>query len=254
MQKERKLIIAGNWKMNKTVAEGVSLARDLKLETANIKELDIVVCPPFTALAEVSKEVLTSNIRLGAQNMSEHNFGAYTGEIAAGMLKEFSVRYVILGHSERRQFQKEPDALIAKKALAAHAASIKPIVCVGETLAEREAGQTEKVLDTQVRGSLAGLTKEQMEETVIAYEPVWAIGTGKTATTAQAQEAHLFIRRLVGTLFDEATAKRVRLQYGGSVKPSNARELMTQPDVDGALVGGASLEARTFADIIKNSI
>jgi triosephosphate isomerase len=254
MQKERKLIIAGNWKMNKTVAEAVSLARDLKLETANIKELDIVVCPPFTALGEVSKEVLTSNIRLGAQNMSEHNFGAYTGEIAAGMLKEFSVRYVILGHSERRQFQKESDALIAKKALAAHAASIKPIVCVGETLAEREAGQTEKVLDTQVRGSLAGLNKEQMEETVVAYEPVWAIGTGKTATSAQAQEAHLFIRRLLGTLFDEATAKRVRLQYGGSVKPSNARELMTQPDVDGALVGGASLEARTFADIIRNSI
>jgi triosephosphate isomerase len=254
MQKGRKLIIAGNWKMNKTVAEAVSLARDLKLETANIKEVDIVVCPPFTALGEVSKEVLTSNIRLGAQNMSEHNFGAYTGEIAAGMLKEFSVRYVILGHSERRQYQKEPDALIAKKALAAHAASIKPIVCMGETLAEREAGQTEKVLDTQVRGSLAGLSKQQMEETIIAYEPVWAIGTGKTATSAQAQEAHLFIRRLVGTLFDEATARRVRLQYGGSVKPSNARELMTQPDVDGALVGGASLEARTFADIIKNSI
>jgi triosephosphate isomerase len=254
MQKERRLIIAGNWKMNKTVAEAVSLTRDLKLETANIKELDIVVCPPFTALGEVSKEVLTSNIRLGAQNMSEHNFGAYTGEIAAGMLKEFSVRYVILGHSERRQYQKEPDSLIAKKALAAHAASIKPIVCVGETLAEREASQTEKVLDTQVRGSLAGLTREQMEETVIAYEPVWAIGTGKTATTAQAQEAHLFIRRLLGMLFDEATARRVRVQYGGSVKPANARELMTQPDVDGALVGGASLEARTFADIIKNSI
>jgi triosephosphate isomerase (TIM) len=254
MQKERRLIIAGNWKMNKTVAEAVDLARDLKLETASIKELDIVVCPPFTALGEVSKEVLSSNIRLGAQNMSEHNFGAYTGEIAAGMLKEFSVRYVILGHSERRQYQKESDALIAKKALAAHAASIKPIVCVGETLAEREAGQTEKVLDTQVRGSLAGLSREQMEETVIAYEPVWAIGTGKTATSAQAQEAHLFIRRLLGTLYDDATARRARLQYGGSVKPSNARELMTQPDVDGALVGGASLEARTFADIIKNSI
>jgi triosephosphate isomerase (TIM) len=254
MQKERRLIIAGNWKMNKTVAEAVDLARDLKLETANIKELDIVVCPPFTALGEVSKEVLTSNIRLGAQNMSEHNFGAYTGEIAAGMLKEFSVRYVILGHSERRQYQKESDALIAKKALAAHAASIKPIVCVGETLAEREAGQTEKVLDTQVRGSLAGLSREQMEETVLAYEPVWAIGTGKTATSAQAQEAHLFIRRLLGTLYDDATARRVRVQYGGSVKPANARELMTQPDVDGALVGGASLEARTFADIIKNSI
>jgi triosephosphate isomerase (TIM) len=254
MKKERKLIIAGNWKMNKTVAEALSLVTGLKLELANIKEVDIVVCPPFTALGEVSKQVLSTNLRLGAQNMSEHNSGAYTGEIAAGMLKEFSVRYVILGHSERRQYEKESDALIARKALAAHAASIKPIVCVGETLAEREAGQTEKVLDTQVRGSLAGLTKEQMAETIVAYEPVWAIGTGKTATTAQAQEAHLFIRRLLGTLFDKPTAKKVRIQYGGSVKPANAAELMGQPDVDGALVGGASLEARSFADIIKNSI
>src|SRR5580704_15546228 len=253
MNKERKLIIAGNWKMNKTVAEALALVDNLKRDLASVKEVDIVVCPPFTALESVSKVLLESkNIRLGAQNMSEHNFGAYTGEVCAGMLKEFSVRYVILGHSERRQYQKETDALIAKKALAVHGASLKPIVCVGETLAEREGNLTEKVLDTQVRGSLAGLSKEQMEETVIAYEPVWAIGTGKTATSAQAQEAHLFIRRLVGTLFDEATAKRVRLQYGGSVKPSNARELMTQPDVDGALVGGASLEARTFADIIKN--
>ncbi|HZV34881.1 MAG TPA: triose-phosphate isomerase [Verrucomicrobiae bacterium] len=252
--KERKLIIAGNWKMNKTAAEAVHLVRDLKLELSSIKEADIVVCPPFTALSEVSKEILNSNIRLGAQNMSEHNFGAYTGEIAAGMLKEFSVRYVVLGHSERRQYQKETDALISKKTLAAHAAAIKPIVCVGETLAEREANQTEKVLDTQVRGSLAGLSKEQMEETIIAYEPVWAIGTGKTATAAQAQEAHLFIRQLLGTMFDENTARRVRIQYGGSVKPSNARELMTLPDVDGALVGGASLEPRSFADIIKNAI
>ncbi|HWF17893.1 MAG TPA: triose-phosphate isomerase [Verrucomicrobiae bacterium] len=252
--KERKLIIAGNWKMNKTAAEGLALVHDLKLELANIKEADIIVCPPFTALSDVSKEILNSNIRLGAQNMNEHNHGAYTGEIAAGMLKEFSVRYVILGHSERRQYQKETDALIAKKALAAHAAAIKPIVCVGETLAEREANQTEKVLDTQVRGSLAGLTKAQMEETILAYEPVWAIGTGKTATAAQAQEAHLFIRQLLGSLFDENTARRVRIQYGGSVKPSNSRELMALPDVDGALVGGASLEARGFADIIKNAI
>src|SRR5215467_9466222 len=187
MEKARKLIIAGNWKMNKTVAEGLDLVQGLKRELANIKEVDIVVCPPFTSLSEISKQILDSNIRLGAQNMSEHNYGAYTGEVAAGMLKEFSVRYVILGHSERRQYQKEPDALISKKALAAHAASIKPIVCVGETLAEREANQTEKVLDTQVRGSLAGLTKAQMEETILAYEPVWAIGTGKTATPAQAQ-------------------------------------------------------------------
>jgi triosephosphate isomerase len=254
MNKERKLIIAGNWKMNKTTAEAADLVRDLKLDLTNVKEVDIVVCPPFTALAEVSKLVLASNIRLGAQNMSEHNSGAYTGEIAAGMLKEFSVRYVILGHSERRQYQKESDALIAKKALAAHAAAIRPIVCVGETLAEREAGQTEKVLDTQVRGSLAGLSKEQMEETIVAYEPVWAIGTGKTATSAQAQEAHKFIRQLLETLFTEPVSRRVRIQYGGSVKPANARELMSLPDVDGALVGGASLEVRSFGDIIKNSI
>ena len=254
MNKERKLIIAGNWKMNKTVAEALALVSDLKLDLANIKEVDLVVCPPFTALESVSKAVLDSNLRLGAQNMSEHNFGAFTGEICAGMLKEFSVRYVILGHSERRQYQKESDALIAKKALAAHTATLKPIVCVGETLAEREAGQTERVLDTQVRGSLAGLAAEQMTETILAYEPVWAIGTGKTATTQQAQDAHAFIRQLLGKLFGEATAKKVRIQYGGSVKPGNARELMSQPDVDGALVGGASLEARSFGDIVKNSI
>jgi triosephosphate isomerase len=254
MNKERKLIIAGNWKMNKTVAEALDLVRGLKIDLANIKEVDIVVCPPFTALSEVSKAILDTTIRLGAQNMSENNVGAFTGEIAAVMLKEFSVRYVILGHSERRQYQKEPDALIARKALAAHAAALKPIVCVGETLAERESGSTEKVLETQVRGSLAGLSKEQMTESVVAYEPVWAIGTGKTATTAQAQEAHAFIRRLIAKMFDETVARRVRIQYGGSVKPSNARELMSQPDVDGALVGGASLEVRSFADIIKSSI
>ncbi len=254
MNKERKLIIAGNWKMNKTVAEALDLARSLKIELANVKEVDIVVCPPFTALCEVSKVILDSNLRLGAQNMSEHNVGAYTGEIASVMLKEFSVRYVILGHSERRQYQKESDALVARKALAVHGAALKPIVCIGETLAEREAGQTQKVLETQVRGSLAGLSKELMAETVVAYEPVWAIGTGKTATTAQAQEAHAFIRGVLGKMFDEAVARRVRIQYGGSVKPSNARELMSQADVDGALVGGASLEARSFADIIKNSV
>lgn len=254
MNKERKLIIAGNWKMNKTVAEALDLVRGLKIELAAVKEVDIVVCPPFTALSDVSKAILDSNIRLGAQNMSEQKVGAYTGEIAAVMLKEFSVRYVILGHSERRLYQKESNELIAKKALAVHAASLKPIVCVGETLAEREGGQTQKVLETQVRGSLAGLSKDQMVETVVAYEPVWAIGTGKTATTAQAQDAHAFIRAEIARMFDETVARRVRIQYGGSVKPTNARELMSQPDVDGALVGGASLEARSFADIIKSSI
>src|SRR6266480_3609258 len=174
MEKERKLIIAGNWKMNKTVAEALDLVAGMKRELRGVKDVDIVVCPPFTALCEVSKEILVSNIRLGAQNMSENNFGAFTGEIAAGMLKEFSVRYVILGHSERRQYQKESDELIAKKALAVHGAALKPIVCVGETLSEREAALTEQVLDRQVRGSLAGLSKEQMDETILAYEPVWA--------------------------------------------------------------------------------
>ena len=254
MDKERKLVIAGNWKMNKTVAEALDLVAGIKRGLKGVKEVDIVVCPPFTALSEVSKAVLNTNVRLGAQNMSEHNYGAYTGEIAAGMLKEFSVRYVILGHSERRQYQKESDELVNKKALAAHAASLKPIVCVGETLAERESGQTEKVLQTQVRGSLANLSKAQMEETILAYEPVWAIGTGKTATAGQAQEAQAYVRGLLAKLFDDATARKVRIQYGGSVKASNARELMSQPDVDGALVGGASLEDRSFADIIKNSI
>ena len=254
MNKERKLIIAGNWKMNKTVAEALTLVEVLKRDLAGVKEVDVVIAPPFTALSDVCKATLDSTIKLAAQNMSENNFGAHTGEICAGMLKEFSVRYVILGHSERRQFQKESDALIAKKAAAANAASLKPIVCVGETLAEREGNQMEKVLETQVTGSLAGLTKEQMVETVIAYEPVWAIGTGKTATTQQAQDAHAFIRKLLVTLFDAEVARKVRIQYGGSVKPANAKELMSQPDVDGALVGGASLEARSFADIIKNSI
>jgi triosephosphate isomerase len=254
MNKERKLIIAGNWKMNKTVAEALALVSDLKRELAGVKEVDIVVCPPFTALESVSRAILDSNIRLGAQNMNENNFGAFTGEICAGMLKEFSVRYVILGHSERRQYQKETDDLIARRALAAHAAALKPIVCVGETLAERESGLTETVLETQVRGSLAGLTAEQMTETIIAYEPVWAIGTGRTATAEQAQQAQAFIRRLLAERYGEAVARRVRIQYGGSVKPSNARELMSQPDVDGALVGGASLEARSFADIVKNCL
>ena len=254
MQKDRKLIIAGNWKMNKTVAEALDLVAALKRELHGVKEVDVVVCPPFTALSEVSKATLESNLKLGAQNMSEHAPGAYTGEISASMLKEFSVRYVILGHSERRQYQAESDALIAKKALAAHAASLKPIVCVGETLAERESGRTQDVVGTQLIGSLAGLSAEQVLDTVIAYEPVWAIGTGKTATSEQAQEVHASIRKTLAAKFDDAVARKVRIQYGGSVKPANARELMSQPDVDGALVGGASLEVRSFSDIIKLSI
>ena len=254
MNKDRKLIIAGNWKMNKTVAEALDLVHGLKRELATVKEVDLVACPPFTALSEVSKAILDSNIRLGAQNVSENTGGAYTGEISAMMLKEFSVRYVILGHSERRQYQKESNELIARKALTALGGALKPIICIGETLQERESGAMEKVLDTQLRGSLAGLTKAQVEEAVLVYEPVWAIGIGKTVTTEQAQVAHAFIRRTLASMFDEVLARRVRIQYGGSVKPSNARELMSQPDVDGALVGGASLEIRSFSDIVKNSI
>ena len=254
MDKERKLIIAGNWKMNKTVAESLDLANGLVRELKEVKELDIAICPPFTALSEVSKAVIDSNIRLGAQNMSQNGYGAHTGEIAAGMLKEFSTKYVILGHSERREYQRESDELIAAKAKAAHEAGLKPIVCVGEQLEERESGNTENVVGTQVRGSLAGLTTEEMLGTVIAYEPVWAIGTGITASAEQAQEVHAFIRNLLADLFDSDTAKAVRIQYGGSVKPDNARELMSQPDVDGALVGGASLDVRVFSELIKNSI
>jgi len=254
MEKERKLFIAGNWKMNKTIAESLDLANGLVRELKDVTEVDIAICPTFTALAAVSEAVFDSNIRLGAQNMSQNGYGAHTGEIAAGMLKEFSVRYVILGHSERRQYQRESDELVAAKAKAAHEASLKPIVCVGEQLEDRESSRTEEVVGSQVRGSLTGLTADQMECTVVAYEPVWAIGTGKTATSAQAQEVHAFIRNLLGDIFDEDTARRVRVQYGGSVKPGNARELMSQPDVDGALVGGASLDVRNFSEIILNSI
>jgi triosephosphate isomerase len=254
MEKDRKLIIAGNWKCNKTVAESTALVAELKRDLASVKEVDIVVCPAFTALDAVSKALFDSGIRLGSQNMGENGYGAFTGEIAPGMLRDLTVRYVILGHSERRQYQQESDALVARKALAAHAASLIPIVCVGETLAEREAGITEDVVGRQVKGSLAGLSAEQVEATIIAYEPVWAIGTGKTASAAQAQDVHAFIRRVIAQLHGDTVARRIRIQYGGSVKASNARELMGQPDIDGALVGGASLEAKGFADLIRNSI
>ncbi|MFT4687888.1 MAG: triose-phosphate isomerase [Verrucomicrobiia bacterium] len=254
MEKERKLIIAGNWKMNKTVAEALDLVKGLKLELSNLKDIDVIVCPPYTALSETSKEVIESDIRLGCQNMSEQSGGAYTGEISANMLKEFLVRYVILGHSERRAYQNESDELVNTKAKVALAASLKPIICVGETLEQREADDTETVIGNQLRGSLAGLEASQMEDVILAYEPVWAIGTGKTASAEQAQAVHAFIRGVLVELFGEAIAKRVRIQYGGSVKPNNARELLGQPDIDGALVGGAALEVRSFSDIVKNCL
>ena len=254
MNKERKLIIAGNWKMNKTVAESCDLVADLKRELAHLTSVDMVICPPFTALADVSKIVQGTNLWLGAQNVSEHPYGAFTGEIATGQLRELLVHYVILGHSERRQFQRESDELVSQKAKTAHQASLIPIVCVGETLAERESGKTEEIVGTQIKNSLTGLTNEEMQETIVAYEPVWAIGTGRTATSQQAQEVHAFIRSRLAAQFGETVAKLVRIQYGGSVKPANASELMSQVDVDGALVGGASLDANSFVEIIKNTV
>jgi len=254
MNKERKLIIAGNWKMNKTVGEATDLIEALKRELGTQTEVDVVVCPPFTALNAVSAILKDSRIRLGAQNMSEQGYGAFTGEITAGMLRDLLVHYVILGHSERREYHKEFDVLVNAKAKAALAAGLKPIVCVGETLAQREDGQTDKIVGDQIAGSLAGLDNNQLKDMVIAYEPVWAIGTGKTASTEQAQEMHAFIRGKIAKSHGEDVAKAIRIQYGGSVKPANARELLSLPDVDGALVGGASLEVRSFTEIITNTL
>ncbi len=248
----RKKIIAANWKMNMTSAEGASFMEDLKLELKNFDGAEIVIVPSFTALPRLS-EVISElpGITLGAQNMWHESSGAFTGEVSAGMLREFFTRYVVLGHSERRILFGESDELVNKKVKAAHAASLRPILCVGETLEERDADRHHEVLAKQLRGSLAGLEAEQMLDTVIAYEPVWAIGTGRTATPEQAQEAHAFIRKTLSEIFDPATAAKVRIQYGGSVKPDNAKELLHQPDIDGALVGGASLDPRSFAKIVK---
>jgi triosephosphate isomerase (TIM) len=248
----RKKIIAANWKMNMTVTETEDFLEAFRPEVEEITAVEIVIAPPFTALPKLS-ELLggSQKIRLGAQNFYFEKSGAYTGEISASMLRELFVRYVIVGHSERRQIFGETDSLTNKKVLAAHANELKPILCVGETLEERDAGAEKQVLEKQLRGGLAGVSAEQLLETVIAYEPVWAIGTGKTATSAQAQDAHAPVRSVLEKLSDKTTANKVRIQYGGSVKPSNAKELLTQPDIDGALVGGASLEVRSFAEIVK---
>ena len=254
MNPNRKPIIAGNWKMYKTTADAVTLVNALKTEVAGITKTEIVVCPPFTALSAVAGALAGANIQLGAQNVHWEKEGAFTGEIAPAMLKEFCVRYAVVGHSERRQFFGETDAGVNKRAKAALANGLRPIVCVGEMLAEREAGKMESVVTRQVRGSLAGFDKNQILETVIAYEPVWAIGTGKTASPAQAQEVHALIRRLLGELFGADVAGKVRIQYGGSVKPDNAKELLGQPDIDGALVGGASLKPGDFAAIVKATV
>jgi len=252
--KSRKFLIAGNWKMNKTSAEGTALVRDIVATVGMQADVDVVVCPPFTALESVCRAIEGTSVRLGAQNMHPQPSGAFTGEVSAEMLRHHFTTFVILGHSERRTLFGETDAFINQKVLAALKNLLKPILCVGETLQERDGNQTLAVVKTQLGGCLAGVDAEGMASVVIAYEPVWAIGTGKTATTQQAQDAHAFIRKQLAAMFDETVAKRVRIQYGGSVKPSNARELMGQPDVDGALVGGAALTVRDFADIVKNSI
>lgn len=247
----RKKLIAGNWKMNKTSADGVTLVADIVAAVGKQADVDVVVCPPFTALESAGKALEGSNVKLGAQNMHHEASGAFTGEVSAAMLRAIFATHVILGHSERRTYFHENDEFINKKVLAALKNQLKPILCVGETLAEREAGSTLKVVQTQTERGLEGVSKEQATSLVIAYEPVWAIGTGKVATTEQAQEVHAFIRGLLVKLFGDAVAQKVRILYGGSMKPANAPELLAQKDIDGGLIGGASLEARSFVELVN---
>jgi triosephosphate isomerase len=250
VQKFRKKIIAGNWKMNKSLAEAQDLTEGIKRELAECSDVDVVLCPPFTVLKSVGDIISDSTIKLGAQNMHWENYGAYTGEICAAMLRDLYCHYVILGHSERRQYFGETDDTVNKKVKAALAGNLIPIVCVGEMLEEREAGTTEDVVGTQVREGLAGLEGD-LKKLVVAYEPVWAIGTGLTATPEQAQDVHAFIRKTLTGMYGEDTAQSIRIQYGGSMKPANAEELLAQPDIDGGLIGGAALQAGSFADIIR---
>jgi triosephosphate isomerase len=251
----RKTIIAGNWKMYKTIKEAIELSNGLKRELFKLdsQAVDVVLCPPFTALSEVSEVVIESDISLGAQDIYWLDEGAFTGEVSGKMLKEAGCSYVIIGHSERRQFFNETNESVNKKLKAALANNLTPIVCVGEMLKERETGKTFDLLKEQLEGGLSGLGAEDASRIVIAYEPVWAIGTGKTATPLQAQEVHKYIRDLLLKLFNQDVAYVVRIQYGGSVKPDNIAELMKQPDVDGALVGGASLKVDLFSDIVKKA-
>lgn len=246
----RKKVIAGNWKMNKTPADGVALVRDIVAAVGKQSDVEVVVCPPYTGLESAAKALEGSNVKLGAQNMHFEASGAFTGEVSAPMLRAIFATHVILGHSERRSYFGETDELVNKKVLAALKNQLRPIFCVGETLAEREAGSTLKVVQTQVERGLEGVSKELAPSVIIAYEPVWAIGTGKVATTEQAQEVHAFIRGLLTKLFTEPVAQKLRILYGGSMKPANAPELLAQKDIDGGLVGGASLEARSFVELV----
>lgn len=248
----RKPVIAGNWKMYKLLGESVEAALALKPLVANANHCEVVIAPVFTALKTVVDRLEGSNIHVASQNCAIQNeFGAHTGEVAPVMLKDVGCSHAIIGHSERRQFYGETDESVNRKTKAAIAAGLKPMVCIGELLAEREGGNAESVVEAQLNRGLDGLTVADMERIIIAYEPVWAIGTGKTATPEQAQEMHGHIRSVIAESHGEATANEMRILYGGSVKPDNIRDLMVQADVDGALVGGASLDAESFAKIVN---
>ncbi|MFH1691162.1 MAG: triose-phosphate isomerase [Candidatus Omnitrophota bacterium] len=249
----RKKMIAGNWKMNKTTRDAIELANGIKRELSQVSDVSIVVCPPHTALDEVSEVLYESNILLGAQNMHWEDSGAFTGEISSSMLKDLNCSYVILGHSERRQLFHETNEDINKKMKTALKNNLTPILCVGETLEEREKNTTFDVIESQVKNSLNGLTAADITKVVIAYEPVWAIGTGKTATPQQAQEVHAFLRGLLKQIYSQNEAENIIILYGGSVKPSNTKELMSEKDIDGALVGGASLNTKDFCEIVNNA-
>ena len=246
----RKAIIAGNWKMHYTVDEAVKLIEELKPQVADAS-CEVVVCPPFVSLDAAVKAAAGSNIKVGAQNMHFEENGAFTGEVAPGMLEALKVDYVIIGHSERRQYFNETDETVNKKLKKAYEHNLIPILCVGETLEEREANKTEEIISAQIEKDLEGLTPEQVEALVIAYEPIWAIGTGKTATSEQANDTIKSIRAMVARAYGDAVALKVRIQYGGSVKPSTIKEQMEQSDIDGALVGGASLKASDFSAIVN---
>ncbi len=247
----RRRIIAGNWKMNKTRDEAVDLVEDLKESLADAGDVEVVVCPPFTALDAVREALRGSNIEIGAQNMHWEEEGAFTGEVSPLMLKSLGCMYVILGHSERRTYFGETDESVNRKVKSAMANGLLPIICVGETLEEREGGKTEEVVVRQTKAALAGVKTNGAERIVMAYEPVWAIGTGRTASVDEANRMIRIIRQAVAEVFNERIAQEVRIQYGGSVKPQNIADFLGQPEIDGALVGGASLDAGSFADIIK---
>tara|TARA_B100000927_G_C16471088_1_gene471562 strand:- start:941 stop:1699 length:759 start_codon:yes stop_codon:yes gene_type:complete len=250
----RKYIIAGNWKMNKTFAEASELSKLITRDFAECTSIDIVLCPSYTAIKSVSDIVSETQIKIGAQNVSSQDDGAFTGEISHTMLKDLFVKYVILGHSERREYLNESNELINKKLLKVLDKNLKPILCVGETLSEREKGITKEVIQNQLDICLLNASSDRFDDIVIAYEPVWAIGTGKTATAEQAQDVHSFIRERISNHFGQDASKAVRIQYGGSMKGSNAEELLSQPDIDGGLIGGASLDAQSFGEILRIAI